>query len=96
MTLIDSICEAMNLSSDAFKEMLPTVHQLLRLYLTLPITSATPEQTFSALRRLMPYTRSQMTEKALNNCFLLHVHKEFTDELDIILIAKEFIKNTRK
>lgn len=93
VTLIDTICEAMN-CRDAFKEMLPTVHQLLRLYLTLPITSATPERTFSALRRLMPYTRSQMTEKTLNNCFLLHVHKEFTDELDIILIAKEFIRNT--
>ena len=33
----------------------------------------------------MPYTRSQMTEKTLNNCFLLHVHK------DIVSITKDYL-----
>ena len=32
-----------------------------------------------------------MTEKRLNNCVLLHVHKDLTDQLDIIDVAKEFI-----
>ena len=39
VTSVHTICEAMN-SNDIFKEMIPTVHQLLCLYLTLPITSA--------------------------------------------------------
>lgn len=90
VTSVHTICEAMN-SNDIFKEMLPTVHQLLRLYLTLPITSATSERTFSALRRLLTYLRSKMTEKRLNNCLLLHVHKDLTDSLDLISVAKEFI-----
>lgn len=89
VTSISTICEAME--SQSFKELLPTVHQLLRLYLTLPITSATSERAFSALRRLLTFTRSKMTEKTLNNCFMLHVHKELTDELDLVKIAKEFI-----
>ena len=88
VTLISTICDAME--NQAFKKLLPTVHQLLRLYLTLPITSATSERAFSALRRILTFTRSKMTEKTLNNCFMLHVHKEITDELDLVSIAKEF------
>ena len=90
ITSVHTICESMN-SNDIFKEMLPTVHQLLRLYLTLPITSATSERTFSALRQLLTYLRSKMTEKRLNSCLLLHVHKDLTDSLDLISVAKEFI-----
>ena len=71
--------------------MLPAVHKLLRLYLTIPIISATAERTFSALKRLFTYLRSTMTEKRLNNCLMLHVHKEFTDSLDLISVAKIFV-----
>ena len=48
-------------------------------------------RTFSALKRLLTYLRSTMTEKRLNNCLLLHVHKELTDQLNITDIANEFI-----
>ena len=34
-----------------------------------------------------------MTEK-MNNCFLLHTHKDLTDDLDLVSIAKEFIQAT--
>ena len=85
-----TICEALN-SNNVYKEMLPSVHSLLRLYITIPITSATSEQTFSALRRLLTFLRSTMTEKRLNNCLLLHVHKSYTDALDLTSVAKEFI-----
>ena len=71
--------------------MLPTVHQMIRLFITVPITSATSERTFSALRRLLTYLRSSMTEKRLNHCLLLHVHKELTDSVDLVAVAKEFI-----
>jgi hypothetical protein len=59
--------------------------------MTIPITSATSERTFSALRHLLTYLRSTMTEKRLNNCLLLHVHKSYTDAVDLTLVAKEFI-----
>ena len=45
----------------------------------------------------MPHTWSQMTEnKTLNSCFLLHVHKNLSDDLDIVSTEKEFIQNTHK
>ena len=52
VTSTSTVCDAMN-SNHIFKEMLPTVHQLLRLYKTTPITSATSERTFSAIRQLL-------------------------------------------
>ena len=90
VTSVHTICEAMNTCS-VFKDMLPTVHQLLRLYLTVPLTSATSERTFSALRRVLTYVRATMTEQRLNNCMLLHVHKDLTDSLDMVAVAKEFV-----
>ena len=43
------------------------------------------------MKRLLTYLRSIVTEKRLNNCVLLHVYKDLTDQLDITVIAKEFI-----
>ena len=38
-----------------------------------------------ALRRLLTYLRSSMTERRLNRWLLLHIHKELTDSLYLIL-----------
>ena len=35
--------------------MLPELHKLLRLYLTMPVTTVTSERSFSALKRLLTY-----------------------------------------
>ena len=43
--------------------MLPSVHKLFRLMNTIPITSATSEQTFSVMKRINTYLRSSMTAK---------------------------------
>ena len=57
--------------------------------LILPITFATSERTFSALHRLKTYTCPQMTEKTI-----LRAHKDLTDDLYLVSIAKEFIQAT--
>ena len=79
--------EAMN-TQQVYKSMVCEVHNLLRLYLTISITSATTERSFSALQNVITYLSSSMTEQRLNNCMLLHIHKQLTD---FIQIAKEFI-----
>ena len=90
VTSIRTVSDAMNANSTC-KLMLSEVHKLLRLYWTVPITSSTSERTFSVLKRLLTYLRSAMTEKRLNNCMLLHVHKDLTDQLDILEVANSFI-----
>ena len=45
VTSIRTICDAMK--CDPYRSMLSEVHKLLRLYLTIPITSSTSERAFS-------------------------------------------------
>ena len=58
------------------KTMLCEIPHLLHIALTIPVTSATAEGTFSALRRLKTFLRSSMTQPRLNHVMLLHIHKE--------------------
>ena len=95
VTSIRTICDAMN-SQSVYKSMLPEVHKILRLYLTIPITTATSERTFSAVRHVLTYKRATMTQKRLNNCLLTYVHKDLTDSLDMTEITKEFIVNEER
>ena len=48
VTSIGTVCDMMNDTSIG-KVMFSEVHQLIRLYFTVPMTSATAERTFSAL-----------------------------------------------
>ena len=68
---------------------------LLPMYLTIPVTSATSERTFSALRRLKNYLRSTMKQDHLNNCLLMHCRKSITDTLDIITPVRPSLRLNR-
>ena len=81
------------MNSQSIKSMLPEVHKLLWIYLTIPITTATSEHTLSAVRHVLTYKRATMTQKRLSNCLLTYVYKDLTDRLDMMETAKEFIVN---
>lgn len=77
-------------NNDAWTQMLPEVINLLRLYLTLPVTSCTAERSFSGLRRLKTYLRSTVTQKRLNHLAVLHCHRE--QSVDFEEICNLFIQ----
>ena len=66
-------------TSVIFQGMLTEVDKLLRIYFSVPVTSATAERLFSCLRRIKTYLRSTMTDNWLNNLFLLHIHSKRTE-----------------
>ncbi|ELT87285.1 hypothetical protein CAPTEDRAFT_112284 [Capitella teleta] len=72
--------------------MLNQVHVLVKIYMTIPVTSATAERSFSAFRRLKTYLRSTMTQVRLNNCAIMNCHKERVDALDLKDIAVSFVQ----
>ncbi len=95
-TNLRTIAEAMN-KSNIYKTMLSEVDKLLKIHLTTPITSATAERSFSSLRRLKTFLRSTMTQCRLNNLFLLYIHTQLTDSIDLKYIAEQFIQvNSRR
>ena len=43
------------------------------------------------LSKVLTYLQATMTEKHLNNCLVLHVHKCITNKRDLVEIAMEFV-----
>ena len=95
VTNVRTIADAM-LKSKIYQNMLSEVDKMLTLYFTFPATTATAERSFSSLRRIKTYLRSTMSDCRLNSLFLMHIHKERTEKLDLAAIAKEFISNSRR
>ena len=96
VTNVRTIASGMN-ESAIYKGMLQEVDKLLKLYLTFPVTTSTAERSFSSLRHIKTFLRSTMTSCRLNNLFLLYVHQDITDTLDLCKIAREFVGvNTRR
>jgi hypothetical protein len=78
----NDIAAAILLGKDNF---LPAVTTLLRLFGTIPVSNATAERSFSALKRLKTYLRSTMGEERLTGLALLHVNKSTEVDPDDII-----------
>ena len=76
------------------KGLISQVCKLLSLLLVMPATNAVSERSFSCLRRTKTYLRATMTQSRLNNVMVLHVHKNYTDELCMTNIGNEFVRSS--
>ena len=63
---------------------------LLKLYLVLPATNAVSERSASSMRRIKDWLRSKISQKRLNHCMLLSIHKEKTDKINLKNVANVF------
>ena len=57
------------------------VLKLTQLLLVMPATNAVSEGTFSVMRVIKNYMRTNSSQQRLNNTMLLYVHKDRTDRL---------------
>lgn len=89
--LPDSVSAALDACD---RVMYPAIHTLLWILVTLPVTAATAERSFSTLRRLKTWLRSTMAEDRLTGLALLHIHRDI--ELDIDAIINRFAKQNRR
>jgi len=56
----------------------PNLSILLQVLVTLPVTTATAERSFSTPKRLKTYLRSSMRDERLTSLALIHVHAQTT------------------
>ena len=89
VTKIQTICDVLNDQSGVKKTLLTEVHKLLRIYYTIPVTTASAKRSFSVLKCIKTYLRISMTQQRLNHCMLLHVDHKETDELDLTDLGRE-------
>ena len=73
VTNVRTIAQAME-QSEIYKAMLSETYKFVKIYFTIPVTSANAEKSFSDLRRIKTFLRTSMTHCRLNNLFMLYVN----------------------
>ena len=75
----------------------PIIHLMLQILITLPVSTASPERSFSTLKRLKTWLRNSMAEKRLSNLALMAMHREILDNFDANEILNIFaIQKSRR
>jgi hypothetical protein len=95
ITKVSTACDILN-KCEIGKEMFQEYHKLIKLYLTIPVTTATAECTFSTLNRLKNSIHASMTQPRLNHCLILHIYKEKLDDIDPNQIMYKFISTNER
>ncbi|XP_057740547.1 uncharacterized protein LOC130957720 [Arachis stenosperma] len=75
----------------------PLIDRLIRLVLTLPVSTATTERSFSAMNIVKNRLRNKMEDELLANCLLIYIEKKIAERFDTDSIIDEFydMKNRR-
>jgi len=63
----------------------PLIHTFLTILLTMPVSTASAERSFSTLRRLKTWMRSRMGEERLTGLALLNVHRDIPVSIDNVI-----------
>ncbi|MBV2113370.1 MAG: DUF4371 domain-containing protein [Candidatus Thiodiazotropha sp. (ex Ctena orbiculata)] len=80
----DTLCKAM----DAAYQLHPNMYVIFKVLLTMPVSTASAERSFSTLRRLKSYLRNTMTQERLTGLALLHIHRNIN--VDVNRVINEF------
>lgn len=68
----------------------PNISIALRIYLSLPVTVASAERSFSKLKRVKNYLRSTMCQERLSNLTIVSIEHEILNSIDISDIINKF------
>ena len=88
---ISSILELLRfLHFNCLHEVFPTVSVAVRVLLTIPITVASGERSFSTLKLIKTYLRASMKQDRLNGLALLSIENSVAKELDYTSLIRKF------
>ncbi|BFG25271.1 hypothetical protein CerSpe_115450 [Prunus speciosa] len=66
------------------------IDRLIRLVLTLPVSTATTERAFSCMRLIKNRLQNKIGDEFLADCMLLHIERELADNIDNESIIGDF------
>ncbi|ESN93471.1 hypothetical protein HELRODRAFT_88724, partial [Helobdella robusta] len=66
---------------------------IIEIFLTIPLSNASGERSFSVLKRIKNYLRSTMGEQKLNNLVVLYIEQEIINSVDTAKIIDEFARS---
>ena len=68
----------------------PLLVNLLQIALTMVVSTAHCERSFSALKRIKTYLRSSMTEQRLTDLAILSIEREVSKQISLDNVIDEF------
>ena len=71
-------------------ELFPNLFVALRILMTLPVTVASAERSFSKLKLIKSYLRSQMSQARLVGLATISIEKKIADQLNMEELIREF------
>ena len=81
VSILDAYKTCKELGSSSF----PNIEVLLKIFATLPLTMASSERSFSALKYVKNYLRSTMNETRLNGLSVLYIHKDIALDTEAVI-----------
>ncbi|CAH1731843.1 unnamed protein product [Aphis gossypii] len=78
------------------KTVYPNLYSLLQVALSIPVSSATCERSFSAMRRIKTWLRTSMHQERFTNLSLIHIEREISNNICTDNILDEFSKKDRR
>lgn len=83
-----------NIKKHLNKEVFPNLFKIMQVAITLPVSSATCERSFSTMRRINTYVRANMTQGRFTNLAILNIEKDI--KVDNELVLNTFAKSSRR
>ena len=94
---IKDLAELLIVKHSSIMTSVPDVVTVFKIFLTLPVTVASAERSFSKLKLIKNYMRSTMSQDMLSGLSILCIENERARNLDLSEIVKQFAeKNARR
>jgi hypothetical protein len=78
-------CSAEETAKECDRDLYPYVSSLLAIFISLPVSVAFAECSFSTLRKLKTWLRAQMGQTRLSGLALLNVHRDIDISIDRVI-----------
>ena len=78
-------CSAEETVKECDRDLYPYVSSLLAIFISLPVSVASAERSFSTLRKLKTWLRAQMGQTRLSSLALLNVHRDIDISIDRVI-----------
>ncbi|CAI6348720.1 unnamed protein product [Macrosiphum euphorbiae] len=85
-----------DLKKSVEKYVYPNLYKLFQVALTLPISSATCQRSFSAPRKIKTWLRVSMGQERLTDLSILYIEKDLTNKIDIKEVIRIFAQTERR
>jgi hAT family C-terminal dimerisation region len=99
--LIMKNCLNSNFNHDEIKRVcekntFPNLYKLLQVALTIPVSSATRERSFSSMRRLKNWLRASMEQQRFTDLSILNIERNVVNKITSSEILNKYSTTNRK